>query len=210
MGAIVYGPADHAWDYINKNFNIDKKRCFILEREDMSKDYKVSDLTPLGTYVSDDTNFQKACIIPEAERLSETVQNKLLKVIEDSDTDFYLLASSADNLLPTIKSRLCQFYVEKDDTGFPYFSSLATRIELFEKYPVTKKEFVQPMPVYSFIRKTEDTFLKAYLQPDLISRLWNEKEIERVCSVCEDFLKKSYLTKDDLFAFFVIITGIQC
>ena len=208
MGAIFYtSDKEAAWVFLSEHYKVDRKRCLILERED-DREYKVADLHSLTEYSADLTEFQKVCIIPDADFLSEIVQNKLLKLIEDSDVDFYLFSSSADQLLPTIKSRLCQFYIENGQANFSYFSGLTGRREILGRVPVHKKEYKMPLSAVDFIRNTEEVFLSAYIHPENVSGLWSEDEIYEVCSICEEYEKKPLLTKDDLFSFLISVIGV--
>ncbi|MEG1501991.1 MAG: hypothetical protein RR203_02620 [Synergistaceae bacterium] len=63
---------------------------------------------------------KRLAIIWEANKLSLEAMNSLLKITEEPPKDSYLLfISSEDNLLPTIKSRVWNFYIEIPSEAIP-------------------------------------------------------------------------------------------
>jgi len=83
--------------------------CFLLRPAGRSRVINVDMISDLESHISR-TSYEggaKVVIIHEADRLGVAPANKLLKTLEEPprDTYFFLTATSADSLLPTILSR---------------------------------------------------------------------------------------------------------
>ena len=90
----------------------DKKDVVVNQIEDLMGLLKQKPLASTG----------KACLIPAGERLSETVQNKLLKVLEEPVPGdvIIIMAANAEGLLATVRSRCVRIWL-----GYPAAGSAA-------------------------------------------------------------------------------------
>lgn len=197
----------------------------VLSKE--SKQYTVSDLAPLHDFILEACPHERYCIIPDADTLTPVVQNKLLKMLEDSSVVFFLIAKSGTSFLPTVKSRLITLQLpEPCMYSFTHlFQGLNSRKELFTRMHLEKEK--DPQHIFNtieptrFFMETEELFLRAigYMEwkeacenEELlksITSLWTTSEsLSNVCNICESYAKKTDITKDDFFVFAAEITGV--
>lgn len=218
-GYIVTG--DHPWDYIERISGM-KRQEFekgtghsLLLTPDGNK-YCVDDIEVLFTFAADapDLNTRRYCIIDKAEYLTEIIQNKLLKILEDGSILFFLIAPDNRSFLATIKSRLITVSTGSQVTvsQLEQFRNLNERRDLFFRLHLLEKDeensfFSMSMP--DFLLGVERLFLES-LSNDIMAlgRLWTEEERIEILSLCERYLAFPFLTKEDLFNFVAHICAL--
>lgn len=218
-GYIVTG--DHPWDYIERISGM-KRQEFekgtghsLLLTPDGNK-YCVDDIEVLFTFAADapDLSTRRYCIIDKAEYLTEIIQNKLLKILEDGSILFLLIAPDNRSFLATIKSRLITVSTGSQVTvsQLEQFRNLNERRDLFFRLHLLEKDeensfFNMSMP--DFLLGVERLFLES-LSNDImkLGRLWTEEERIEILSLCERYLTLPFLTKEDLFNFVAHICAL--
>lgn len=231
---IIGGSMKEAWETVEQ-YAVPKEEMLhsgyglILSKEENGKQYTVRDMDRLIGFTAEAVSHEKYCVIPEAHLLSSIVQNKLLKLLEDSTICFFLLADSEYQIIPTVKSRLICIRLNQDikETSKQIqtlFINLEKRIDLFERMHLKEKDtkhMFYGMNVPAFFSVVEDLFLTAlgYMLWNetgqdkriltSLTTLWNSQEdLIGVCRICEEYLKKKHITKDDIFIFVTEIVEI--
>lgn len=120
--------------------------------EQSSSNYNVGDLTEINRFISHKALElpRKIIIIYHAHLLSEIVQNKLLKVLEEPDnsTIFFLLNPTGVSLLPTVESRAIQLRVKPSKE-----LSHSDLITNDQQQKLNLVEIVQQTPLHVFLEK---------------------------------------------------------
>lgn len=228
---IISGSQEKAWEMVEHlampRTELEKNGySLILNHE--KQNYTVSDLEPLKMFLVEEMDHEKFCVIPDAERLTELLQNKLLKALEDSEVIFFLLSSSEQMMLPTVRSRLqcIRLHTEGTETERvdSLFSKLRKRKDLFELLHIAtdkdKECMFYYMDIYGFFHAVEELFMELYVflswkdtATDVlnnISQYWSTPdEAMQVCQICEEYGKKSNLKAEDLFIFIAEITEVM-
>lgn len=222
------GNNDCYWDFVLQQTDCSKQDLerhgfgLVLELEKEQNQYVVANMEPLMQFSVDSMGHDKYCVITDADFMSDVVQNKLLKLLEDSDIMFFLFAVNPSRILPTVRSRLMTVNMAVVGNGRKrveeLFAGLADRKELFYRMHMAKEKDTEHaffgMNVPVFISEVENLFLLliGYLswgessgKEDILkgmSRLWQTPEqAVKACDVCEKHQKKANYTKDDLFVF---------
>ncbi len=89
-------------DVIEVSLQTDKKSIGIDELDELKKFLSVLDVNRVG-------------VIYNAERLTDSAQNSLLKTLEENSHEIYLIVESVKDILPTVYSRANNIRKLKDD-----------------------------------------------------------------------------------------------
>lgn len=222
-GYLITGNMSNAWSIIEeysepKHILENSGYCIILKPEENGKNYTVSDLDQLFQFLPDAMSHQKYCIIPNAETLSEILQNKLLKSLEDSSTIFFLVTNNEHAMLSTVKSRLVKIRLPyqppaESEMVANMFSSINKREDMLVYLDMdadkNAESLFNTMNPHLFIQEVEKVFLKLLGHyswgesciPSM-EKLWNNADsCIKACSICERYEKLTTLTKDYFFVF---------
>jgi DNA polymerase-3 subunit delta' len=129
-----------------------EKDQHLANLEQTGSNYNVDDLTEINRFISHKALElpRKIIIIYHAHLLSEIVQNKLLKVLEEPDnsTIFFLLNPTGVSLLPTVESRSIQLRVKPSQELS--HSDLVTNDQ---QQKLNLIEIIQQTPLHVFLEK---------------------------------------------------------
>lgn len=129
-----------------------EKDQHLANTEQSSSNYNVDDLVEINRFISHKPLElpRKVIVIYHTHLLSEVVQNKLLKVLEEPDnsTIFFLLNPTGVSLLPTVESRAIQLRVK------PSQDLTKSDIVINEQQKkLNLTEIVQQTPLHVFLEK---------------------------------------------------------
>ena len=222
------GNSDCHWDFVLQRTDCSRQDLerygfgLVLELPQGQSQYTVADMEPLLQFSVDSMEHEKYCVISDASLMTEVVQNKLLKLLEDSNIQFYLFAVNPSKILPTVRSRLIVINMDGENCEGErvnrLFSELPSRKELFYRLHMAKEKDQEHaffgMNVPLFISEVENLFLLliGYLswgecsdKEEILkgmSKLWQTPDMAvRACGICEKHQGKANYTKDDLFVF---------
>lgn len=220
-GKIVYGGTmESQLDFFHQDTGIveleSKPNLLVLKPGE--KGYVVDDLAPIFVLADAKMPEQKYVLLFGADRLRTDMQDKLLKVLEDSNIFFYLFCSKDAVLLATVRSRLSSAYLDtqsmEEDRANQIFGSIQRRGDLFEYLGLTEKDIKLDIAYQEFIRCVEQLFISLFEFLDGIvpsnnsdvvrnmSQCWgSQAEVAVLIFLCEDESDYTNYTKDDFFLF---------
>lgn len=219
-GFIVTG--ENPWEHIERVSGMTKKEFergtghSLLLRPAEGKNYRVEDLETLFVFAADTLNLRlsRYCVIENAEFLTEIVQNKLLKILEDGDIIFFLIAPDSSVFLDTVRSRLITITgsSRRKVSQLEQFRGLNRRTDLFFRLHLMEKDnenafFSMSMP--DFLLGVQQMFLGSLTEDSMnLGKLWSAEARISIISICGKYLSLSSLTKEDLFNFIAHICAL--
>lgn len=123
----------------------------LLKKEKGDTQIKIEAVRNVIQRVSLKAHKRRVILIQEAELLSDSAANALLKIIEESkkETIFILTTYDVDSLLPTVSSRCQKFYLGRKNSNF----ALSGREKEITKF--LKKDIVGRFEIAKLISKSK-------------------------------------------------------